>query len=140
MKILFTFIIYCLLTLNLKAQQSSYQIDPSVAFVTTGNYWENSEISGIYRVLVINQGFEHVSSDVYIQWLQENVEKSSFVVLNSLLVKEVSNGQWSIGQPELQTCKKNSICIINGTNPYTLEEKSWIIKLGDVGKYLLENQ
>ncbi len=133
-------ILFLLLPLvNLAAQDIS-KLNPSIAFITSGGYWEDNDLSGIYRIVVVNQGWEHVSSKVYIQWLQEDTKGSKITIKESLLITNVSGGNWSIGQPHLEISKSGTKCILSGTNPYTLEESKWVVQLAEVGKYLLENK
>jgi hypothetical protein len=51
--------------------QADSDVPASVHSVTSGGYWEAKGRAGIYRVVVINQGYEHVTSRVLVQWLQE---------------------------------------------------------------------
>ncbi|NIQ04447.1 MAG: hypothetical protein GWO20_01565, partial [Candidatus Korarchaeota archaeon] len=47
-------ILFLLLPLvNLAAQDIS-KLNPSIAFITSGGYWEDNDLSGIYRIVVVN--------------------------------------------------------------------------------------
>ena len=56
--------------LSLAAAASS-GVPPEVASVVSGGYWECGEDSGTYRVVVVNSGFEHVTSRVFVEWVSE---------------------------------------------------------------------
>nr|WP_298424589.1 hypothetical protein [Hylemonella sp.] len=45
-------------------------VAPDVDSVVSGGYWESGNDSGHYRVIVVNSGFEHVTSRVYVEWLR----------------------------------------------------------------------
>ncbi len=45
-------------------------VPPSVLSVRSGGYWEAAGESGVYRVVVVNAGFEHVTSRVFVEWLR----------------------------------------------------------------------
>ena len=75
--ILLSFLI--LYTGNITADKDIYydianNIDNNVNSVITGGFWEdlNRDIYGRYRLIVINYGWEHVSSKVFLQWIQED--------------------------------------------------------------------
>ncbi len=38
--------------------------------MVSGGYWESGTDSGIYRVVVVNSGFEHVTSRVFVEWVR----------------------------------------------------------------------
>ena len=46
-------------------------VPTDVESVVSGGYWERGNESGRYRVLVLNSGFEHVTSRVLVEWLRE---------------------------------------------------------------------
>jgi hypothetical protein len=46
-------------------------VRPDVASVVSGGYWITQGQAGTYRVVVINSGFEHVSSRVFVEWVAE---------------------------------------------------------------------
>lgn len=50
--------------------QAGSDVPASVHSVTSGGYWEAKGSAGIYRVVVINQGYEHVTSRVLVEWVQ----------------------------------------------------------------------
>jgi hypothetical protein len=59
-----------LLLFPLSALAQSY-VPADVENVVSGGYWENGGESGRYRVVVLNSGFEHVTSRVVVEWLRE---------------------------------------------------------------------
>ena len=74
-------------------------IDPHIAFVSTGGFWESGPDRGQFRVVVTNQGWEHSSSKVELQWLLEDVAARDLRLYKSVEVKELSGGLMSVGQP-----------------------------------------
>jgi hypothetical protein len=45
-------------------------VPSDVYSVASGGYWEAAGESGTYRVLVVNSGFEHVTSRVFVEWVR----------------------------------------------------------------------
>jgi hypothetical protein len=46
-------------------------VSPDVDSVASGGYWEHQGSSGRYRVVVVNSGFEHVTSRVRVEWVRD---------------------------------------------------------------------
>ncbi len=67
-----------LLALVLLAGAASAQhvlVAPEVTSVTTLGRWQDKNDSGSYRVVVIRDGWEHVWSRVYVEWLKDPSER-----------------------------------------------------------------
>lgn len=90
--------------------------------------------SGQYRVLVFKRGFEHVSSEVYAQWLEWDEDGPR--VLETILVKELSSGMWSVGAPTIATQKT---CSMNlpASHTYSLEFARFVLQPAGRGKYTI---
>ena len=88
-----------LLMVSVSAFAGLPSIDPHIAFVTTGGFWESGRDRGQFRVVVTNQGWEHVSSKVELQWLLEDVAARDLRLHKSVEVKELGGGLMSVGQP-----------------------------------------
>jgi len=87
-----------------------------------------------YRTVIFNQGFEHVSSEVYLQWLEWNQEGPR--LLKSVLVTELSSGLWSVGEPAV-TSRENCSMVLAATHTYSLEPARFILRPSGPGKYSL---
>ena len=46
-------------------------VAPDVESVISGGYWEDGAQSGRYRVVLVNSGFEHVTSRLRVEWVRE---------------------------------------------------------------------
>ncbi|AWV08823.1 hypothetical protein [Marilutibacter maris] len=44
-------------------------VPPEVVSVVSGGHWEANGCTGTYRVVVVNDGFEHVVSHALVQWV-----------------------------------------------------------------------
>lgn len=62
-----------LLTLLLAPVISVAQVavPANVESVTSGGYWENDGASGRYRIVVVNSGFDAVTSRLFVQWIRD---------------------------------------------------------------------
>ncbi len=62
-------------------------VDPDVMAVVEGGYWREDGIGeGSYRIIVVSQGFEHVSSRVVAEWKLAGARKAGpglFIPWNS---------------------------------------------------------
>jgi hypothetical protein len=88
--------------------------------------------SGSIRVVVFSQGFEHVSSEVYVQWIEWNQEGPR--LLDSVLVNELSSGFWSVGEPVV-TSRKNCSMQLQASHAYGSEAARFVLRPAGRGKY-----
>ena len=68
-------------------------VPPSVHAVLSGGYWQSGIEAGTYRVVVINTGWEHVTSRVFIEWVREPSGRDNLPVVVSSVEPELSFGQ-----------------------------------------------
>ena len=88
--------------------------------------------TGQFRVVVFRQGFEHVSSEVYAQWIESNQEGAR--LLESVLVKELSSGFWSVGEPVV-TSRNNCSMQLAASHTYSSEAARFVLQPAGRGKY-----
>jgi hypothetical protein len=48
--------------------QDTIALDPTIAHVVTGGHWTKGGAGGQYRIIVRTGGFEHVASELFIQF------------------------------------------------------------------------
>jgi len=65
------------------------QIDPDVAYVSSGGMWTEGERYGSYRIVVIREGVEHTATSAFAQWLWFDESKSQQVVIASEPIAEL---------------------------------------------------
>lgn len=60
-------------------------VAPDVESVVSGGYWEDGAQSGRYRVVLVNSGFERVTSRLRVEWVREprSADASPGVVASS---------------------------------------------------------
>ena len=121
------------------AQEQS-PLDPSVTHVVSGGTWRSREGEGTFRVVVRNQGWEHVSSRLTVEWLAANQDSRSVTVLRSQSPAEISEGRWSLGAPQLIRQSARWMLLIEGTNPYTLATRRWRFALGPPGVVTVQSR
>ena len=85
-----------------------------------------------YRVVVFSQGFEHVSSVVYLQWLEWGEDGPQLI--KSVPVTELSTGMWSIGSSSVMPAKACSIQL-NASHTYSAESARFFIRPLSLGHY-----
>lgn len=59
------------------------QIDPDVAYVSSGGMWTEGERHGSYRLVVLREGIEHTATSAFAQWLWFDESQSREVVVAS---------------------------------------------------------
>ncbi|TCU29235.1 hypothetical protein EV130_102415 [Rhizobium azibense] len=91
--------------------------DTNVVSVIEGGHWqEDGAGEGSYRIIVVNQGFEHVSSRVVVEWKSVPTETGEAKIVHS--VELVKGGFYSIGTPELTLSPDGARVELRGTSTY----------------------
>jgi hypothetical protein len=103
------------------AESDMSTIAPKIESVTSGGYWQSTEHAGRYRVIVVNSGWEHIHSQVFLQWVSYGSREKGPSVLFSVPIQEINiSPMWSVGVPEFlydtQQIK------LGATNSYTMEK------------------
>lgn len=67
-----------------------HHLDPAIAEVTSGGYWQTDENSGTHRVISVSLGREHRRSLVYLQWLASDAKTGALRDVATVPVDEVN--------------------------------------------------
>jgi len=112
-------------------------IPASVSTVVQGGLWGTR---GSYRVVVIQQGFEHIYSKTYAQWLSTD-DKGESRVEKSVQVNQLSNLIPSvIGDVRLVIPSEGSkgVFEVDVTNRYSQEKRIGLLHMGKPGELSVE--
>lgn len=111
-------------------------LDASLRTVQGGGSWKAGERYGGYRLVVVEGGFEHVSTAGYLQWLWANEDSSTVEVISTVPLTEIGRGIWSFGEGEFCHLPDGSVeLILPATHTYTLEQQTFRFRLGAPGQY-----
>ena len=69
-------------------------IDTTIFVISTGGLWEQGTRYGNWRVIVINRGWEHRRSFLYLQWLKTDDDKKKVTELETVPIPEFNAGDW----------------------------------------------
>lgn len=78
-------------------------VPADVSTVQTGGVWSESDKEGNYRVIIINHGFDHIVSKLYLQWLEQKPEEvvpqvlttAVFAAFNEMPVYNLDIAEWN---------------------------------------------
>jgi len=89
----------------------------NIESVTSGGYWEAEGRRGRYRIVVQNIGWEHVHSEMTIDWIEEDPSSSSLLrVFKSSPIAELNDGWWSVGTVALSYVDKKPVFSFTATH------------------------
>ena len=102
--------------------------------VATGGEWSSAKDSGTLRIVVVNQGFEHVQSKLWLEWLAigENEERR---LAARVLVEELSNGFSVVRLDTRRKTFDGTRIRLLAANPYSAEDSEVTITAGKPGRY-----
>ena len=85
-----------LAALTALASAQHVEVAANITSVQTAGRWVGQGASGTYRVIVVQDGWEHVWSRVYVEWLPDpkgpEAERSKPVAVEELRIPGVSQG------------------------------------------------
>ena len=111
-------------------------LDPWLRTVQGGGSWKAGGKYGDYRLVVIAEGFEHVSTAGYLQWIWANEDSSTIEVISTVPLKEIGRGFWSFGEGDFCYLPDGSVeLLIPATHSYSLEKETFRFRLGAPGQY-----
>lgn len=118
-----------------RSESVAPEVPPTIVAVVSGGVWQAGDSHGFFRVIVENQGFEHIHSVLWLEWVVAGSRDSQPRVASRVRVDELSMGNWSLGiEPATPTFSANRL-LVSGTNPFTLEEQVFSVEFSAVGKY-----
>jgi len=108
--------------------------------VATGGYWEEAARSGVLRVIVVNRGWEQVSSLVFLEWLEERVGEPSSRVAQIPVSEINDHAGWSVDTPILRPSETGLIVELSAVELGSYEQRRFqlFVPLQGVGRYKLE--
>ena len=105
------------ITVDLSVAATS-NVDPAVISATTVGYWQTNELHGSYRIVVWNEGYEHVSSGVTAEWVAEPRDPNdhSEILFSKSLVEP---NAFSFGEPTFVQIEKGGVRVkLTGVNSF----------------------
>jgi len=100
---------------------AAVKADPHVTNASVFGEWEYAEKRGTYRIIVMHQGFEHVSSEVTAEWIADprDSNEDSHLVFSKTLVPY---GIYSFGEPEYAKINGRIRVTLKGINTFQAEQ------------------
>jgi hypothetical protein len=114
--------------------QQPVVLPADVETVVTGGRWRSGANEGTYRVVVRSGGFEHVVSQVQVDWVSNptDQDKPQVVVASEI----ASTGSWRVGRARIVQRGKQWVAILEGVEPHftPLQRGTWEVSMGSPGK------
>jgi hypothetical protein len=116
------------------AQTNGPAVPPQVSTVATGGEWSSARAGGTLRLIIVNQGFEHVHSKLWLEWLTVD-ERGKSRLAARVLVKELSSGFAVVRlDPRRETFSGLRIQL-RAANPYSSDDSEVTLEAGKPGQY-----
>jgi hypothetical protein len=106
--------------------------------VKSAGRWRMSDADGVYRVIVLRVGYEHVADRLYIQWLRNGVDDQSPQVIASVGVSEINEvGEFTFSHALQPEATNRLRIIVNARHTYTGERRQFVFLAGAPHIYTL---
>jgi hypothetical protein len=105
----------------------------------SGGYWTDGEDRGTYRVVVRSDGFDHIVSEITIEWLSDpRGEDEGPSVHKSVVVKE-GQGLWRVADSKLEAAPAGGGVFLDwkAIDTHDLSERHCRARLFPDGSYSL---
>ncbi|HET7024701.1 MAG TPA: hypothetical protein VFI39_05810 [Gemmatimonadales bacterium] len=123
--------------------QAAPSISPDVDAVATGGYWTLGDQEGHYRLIIVSGGFEHVVSQIYLQWLAQPASPDdSVTVVASIELTDIDSGGWALSDPQFARRDTHWEATVDGQNSHMdpMPQAQWLVILGTPGKYTVAEE
>lgn len=121
------------------ARDVAPEVPPQVDTVATGGEWRTARESGVLRIVIVHQGFEHVHSRLWLEWLASG-ERGPARRVARVLVKELSGGMQVLAVDERARTFEGPRVRLRSTHSYSHETTDIAIEAGAPGRYQLLEQ
>jgi len=113
--------------------QETLAIPPDVESVVTGGQWTSDKLSGTYRVIVSAGGFEHIVSQVQVDWIVEAGGRDNPTRVVSSRIAETAS--WRLFRPRIVKRSGKWRVLLDGIEPHLTPTPRgiWTIDLGEPG-------
>lgn len=121
MKLAHLFLVVLFTTLPLGAQQPAAaaseipigikSLDITIETIASGGFWQKGDVDGSYRVVILLEGWEHLSNKVFLQWVRQDRDNQTLVVDKTLHLAELDSHagvRWRISAPKFVLSGKQS--------------------------------
>ena len=122
--------------------QETDEVPADLAFVSSGGYWEAGAERGQYRLLVFSNGFEHIISTVFVQWIRDphsaEAPGETAAVVATVPVSEVNDQlTWSLGAPSVTSSPAGTTATLEMANSHLPDQAPRVctLRLGQPGRY-----
>ncbi|WP_257859115.1 hypothetical protein [Variovorax sp. ZS18.2.2] len=110
-------------------------VPPQVHTVASGGEWNTAKAGGALRVIIVYEGFEHMHSKLWLEWISIG-ERGERRLAARVLVNELSNGFSSVRLDDRRKVFSGSQIRLRSANPYSTEDNQDVtIKAGRPGQY-----
>lgn len=115
------------------AAQATAPVPADVETVLTGGFWKSANLKGRFRVVIQSGGFEHVVSQLQVDWIAEpeGNDKPARVVAS----KVAETGSWRLAKPRITKGTAGWRVTVEGVEPHMTPQVrgTWIVQIGEPG-------
>jgi hypothetical protein len=104
--------------------------------VKSAGRWRTAETAGVYRLVVVRGGYEHIADRLYIQWLGNVTEDSSPQVLATVGVGEINDaGPFTLSYTLYAEATNRLRITVSARHSYTGARRQFVFVASGPGMY-----
>lgn len=137
-----TVLFLCLNASPSPAQNESFeaaeQVPAGIHHASAGGFWNQGKDEGFYRAVVVARGVEHVSHQLFIQWLRTNSKTQDYELIRTVNVKELNLGHGFVLAVTTSFGDINAFRVDVTANSRGGKAKRFVITVKGDGKYVIQ--
>jgi hypothetical protein len=108
----------------------------NVRDVKSAGRWRTAEATGVYRVIVVRVGYEHIADRLYIQWLSNANDDSSPQAMATVGVSEINDaGPFTFAHALSAEATNRLRITVNARHTYTGARRQFVFVASAPGTY-----
>jgi hypothetical protein len=108
----------------------------NVRDVKSAGRWRTATAMGVYRVIVVRDGYEHIADRLYFQWLSNASDDSSPQVLATVGVSEINDaGPFTLSYALYAEATNRLRITVNARHTYTGARRQFVFVASAPGTY-----
>ena len=110
-------------------------LNADIVSIVSGGEWQGDGRNGFYRLVVVSGGYEHVTSRLYVQWVQESQDSST--PSRVVHTKNVfGDSLYSLGVQTISLVQRSWQATVDGSDGHGQPPRpgQWVLALGPPGE------
>ena len=104
--------------------------------VKSAGRWRTADAEGVYRVVVLRVGYEHIADRLYVQWVRSGIDDQPPRVIGTVSVNEINEaGPFTVSHALQAEATSRLRIVVNARHTYTRQPRQFVFFATAPGVY-----